>query len=316
MNSVTPMLVARNAMATRFEIALHGDDPRALRAAGEEALDEIDRLESQLSLYRPGSELARLNQRAGAGPVRITPILFGLLERAGRLSQESGGAFDITIAPLVRCWGFMGGTGSLPEAAAVEEARAAVGMHLLELDTARLTVRFTRPGVMLDLGAIGKGFAVDRAAEILREAGVKSALLHGGTSTAYAIGRPPGGGRWKIAIPPPDNSAEAPPLATVELEDESLSVSAVWGRSFRAGEKNYGHVIDPRTGRPAAHARLSAVILPSATETDALSTALLTAPELLPGLAQARPQIRCLVVRETEGPPSVLTHGLNVAETF
>src|SRR5215510_7295815 len=118
MNSVAPTLVARNAMATRFEIALHGDDPRALRAAGEEALDEIDRLESQLSLYRPGSELARLNQRAHEGPVQVTPSLFRLLVHARELSRESGGTFDVTIAPLVRCWGFMGGTGSLPEPAA------------------------------------------------------------------------------------------------------------------------------------------------------------------------------------------------------
>jgi FAD:protein FMN transferase len=310
------MLVARNAMATRFEIVLYGDDPRALRAAGEEALDEIDRLESQLSLYRPGSELARLNERAHAGPVRVTPGLFRLLERARGLSLETGGAFDITIAPLVRCWGFMGGTGSMPDPEAVAAARAVVGMHQVELDVERLTVRFTRPGVMLDLGAIGKGFAVDRAAETLREVGVTSALLHGGTSTAYAIGRPPGGARWKIAIPSPDNHADAPPLANVELEDESLSVSAVWGRSFRAGEKSYGHILDPRTGQPAEYARMSAVILPEATETDALSTALLAAPDLLASMVQARPRIRCLVVRETEGAPAVLVHGISLAEKF
>lgn len=310
------MLVARNAMATRFEIVLHGDDPRALRAAGEEALDEIDRLESQLSLYRPGSELARLNERAHAGPVRVTPGLFGLLERARGLWAETGGAFDVTIAPLVRCWGFMGGTGSLPDPVSIAEARAAVGMHQVELNADRLTVSFARPGVMFDLGAIGKGFAVDRAAEILREAGVTSALLHGGTSTAYAIGRQQDGARWKIAIPSPANTADAPPLATVELENESLSVSAVWGRSFRAGEKNYGHIIDPRTGQPAAHARMSAVILPDATESDALSTALLTAPELLVSWAQARPRIRCLVVRETNGEPAVLVHGIALAEKF
>ncbi len=310
------MLVARHAMATRFEIVLHGDDPRALRAAGEEALDEIERLESQLSLYRPGSELARLNQRASDGPVRVTPGLFQLLSRARRFSLASGGAFDITIAPLVRCWGFMGGNGSLPDPAAVEAARAAVGMHLVELDADRLTVRFAHPGVMLDFGAIGKGFAVDRAAEILREAGVTSALLHGGTSTAYAIGRPPGSARWKITVPSPDNHASAPPLTTVQLQDESLSVSAVWGRSFRAGEKCYGHIIDPRTGQPAIQARLSAVILPEATASDALSTALLTAPELLPGLVQVWPEMRCLVVLETEGVPSIHTHGLNLAETF
>src|SRR5580704_5063977 len=106
--------VARNAMATRFEIVLHGENPVALRAAGEEALDEIERLESRLSLYRPGSEITLLNTRAAQEPVRVTPGLFRLLQQAQQLSRETGGAFDITIAPLIRCWGFMGGTGKLP----------------------------------------------------------------------------------------------------------------------------------------------------------------------------------------------------------
>ena len=106
--------VARNAMATRFEIVLHGDNPVELRAAGEEALTEIERVEAQLSLYRPTSEIAHLNARAARGPVRVTPSLFRLLQHAQRLHQETGGAFDITVAPLVRCWGFMGGTGEVP----------------------------------------------------------------------------------------------------------------------------------------------------------------------------------------------------------
>src|SRR5215475_9236552 len=114
--------VARNAMATRFEIVLHGNNPVALRSAGEEALDEIDRLEAQLSLYRPSSEIANLNARAAREPVRVSPPLFSLLEHARKLHEESGGAFDITIAPLVRCWGFMGGTGCLPKESEVAEA--------------------------------------------------------------------------------------------------------------------------------------------------------------------------------------------------
>ena len=297
-------------MATRFEIVLHGGDPSALRAAGEEALDEIDRLEAQLSLYRPGSELARLNAQAHERAVRVTPGLFRLLEQSRALSLRTQGAFDITIAPLVRCWGFMGGPGALPEESAVAEARALVGIHLLELDAENLTVRFTRPGVMLDLGAIGKGYAVDRAAELLREAGVTSALIHGGTSTALAIGRLPDGACWKIAVTSPSNEPAAQPVAVVELEDESLSVSAVWGRAFQAGGKNYGHIIDPRTGRPAEHARLSAVVLRSATETDALSTALLTAPELMPLLVSQRPDVRCLVVSGSEEVPQTAAHGL------
>jgi FAD:protein FMN transferase len=303
-------------MATRFEIVLHGDNPHSLRAAGEEALDEISRIESQLSLYRPDSEVARLNREAHQRAVRVTPALFRLLEQARDLSRETNGAFDITIAPLVRCWGFMGGTGSMPEPAAIEEARANVGMHLVELDSADLTVRFAREGVMLDFGAIGKGYAIDRAVDLLREAGITCALVHGGTSTAYAMGRPPDGSRWKIAVTSPENDASASPLAMVDLENESLSVSAVWGRSFKEDERTYGHIIDPRTGAPAENALLSAVALPSATETDALSTALLTAPELMSEFASRRSTIRCLVVRDPAHMPRVSAHGLPVAESF
>lgn len=299
-------------MATRFEIALHGTNPVSLRAAGEEALDEIDRLEAQLSLYRPGSELARLNREAHERPVRVTPELFRLLARALEFSRATGGAFDITIAPLVRCWGFMGGAenGAVPEPAALEDARAKVGSQHVELDAGKLTVRFTRAAVMLDLGAIGKGHAVDRAAAVLRAAGVESALIHGGTSTSFALGRQPDGSPWKVAVISPNQDSSAHPLTVVELENESLSVSAVWGRSFRVGEKTYGHIIDPRTGAPAEGARLTAVVLPGATETDAPSTALLTAPELLNELVRQHPRLRALVVAGNENAPEISAHGL------
>lgn len=303
-------------MATRFEIVLHGENPMALRAAGEEALDEIDRLEAQLSLYQPGSEISHLNRDAHERAVRVTPNLFRLLERARDLTAETNGAFDITIAPLVRCWGFMNGTGSMPDPADIAEARGKIGMHLLGFDPEHFTIRFAQPGVMLDLGAIGKGYAVERAAELLREAGVSSALLHGGTSTAYALGRQPDGRCWKIAVTPPSNSPAGPPLTVVELEDESLSVSAGWGRAFRVGEKNYGHIIDPRSGAPAENALLSAVVLPSATESDALSTALLTAPELMPTLVTRRPEIRCLVVGGSNNAPRISAHRIAMAESF
>jgi FAD:protein FMN transferase len=308
-NADLPILVARHAMATRFEIVLHGADPARLRAAGEEALDEIERVEAQLSLYRPSSEIARLNATAHERPVRVTPSLFALLHRARALSVESDGAFDITVAPLVRCWGFMGGAGAMPDAGVVAAARACVGMHLVELNEEALSVRFARPGVMLDFGAIGKGYGVERAAELLREAGVTSALLHGGTSTAVAIGRQPDGARWKIAITSAAND-ESNPIAVVELENESLSVSAVWGRAFTSGQKRYGHIIDPRTGEPAAHALLSAVVTPSATDGDALSTALLTAPELMSALVARRADFGCLVVTGTESNPDVRGHGI------
>lgn len=295
--------LARHAMATRFELLLHGASEAALRAAGEEALNEVDRLENQLSLYRPGSEIAQLNARAAREPVQVSPELFALLQHAQRLHAETDGAFDITIGPLVRCWGFMTNEGKMPSAEAIAEARARVGMGLVQLDNARRTVRFTREGVMLDLGAIGKGYAVERGAELLREAGVTSALFHGGTSTVCAIGHPPEADAWTVAIerPPPTVGAiPFPQLTPVQLNDESLSVSAIWGRVFQSDGKNFGHVIDPRTGQPVEGAWLSAVILPFATETDALSTALLTLGE--PGLERlrdARPGVRAMMVAQS-----------------
>jgi FAD:protein FMN transferase len=320
MNTVT---LARHAMATRFELVLHGEEPSALRAAGEEALDEIDRLEAQLSLFRPSSEIAHLNARAAYGPVRVTPGLFALLEQARKLHDETKGAFDITVAPLVRCWGFMGGTGSVPNPQELEAARARVGMHLVELKREDFTVRFAREGVMLDLGALGKGYAIERAADLLREAGVASALLHGGTSTVYAVGTQPGGAPWQVAIENPKSAMNARtvpvepetrspgPLATVALRDEAISVSAVWGKSFEADGKVFGHVLDPRTGYPVNGAVLAAVVLPSATETDALSTALLTLG--LPGhdhIAGLRPGMRTLVVGETAGGYATRANGI------
>jgi len=317
--------LACHAMATRFEFVLHGDNAVALRAAGEEAIEEINRLESQLSLYLPSSEIAHVNARAGREPVRVSPAVFGLLERAQKLTNETSGAFDITIAPLVRCWGFMGGTGKIPTEQELADARAKVGMHLVLLDRQDFTVRFATEGVMLDLGAIGKGYAIDCATEILREAGVTSALLHSGTSTVSAIGMPPSEDGWKVAIEQPERAistvaANSPnhssegtrPLATIPLKDESLSVSAVWGKSFQAEGRTLGHVLDPRTGMPVSGAVLAAVVLRSATETDALSTALLALGKKgHESLAKVRPGMRTLLVSECGESYSVESNGLS-----
>ena len=299
----SPATFARDAMATRFEIVLPGDDPVRLRAAAEEAFDEIDRLERQLSLYIPTSEIAAVNARAAREPIRVSPETMRVLQHAARLSAETGGAFDPTIAPLMRAWGFLHGSGHPADPEQLAAARACVGMNLVELNPAAGTVRFTRSGMMLDLGAIGKGYAVDRAAALLREAGIASALIHGGTSTAYALGHPPDNASWRITLEYPRQSPEAPPpLANFDLSDESLSVSAVWGKSFEAGGRRFGHVLDPRTGQPAQHAVLAAVASGSATETDALSTALLTLGlEDIGRIATLRPGARALAVAEDAG---------------
>ncbi len=279
--------LAREAMATRFEIVLHGENPISLRAAGEEALDEIEWVESQLSIYRTDSQINHANQRAASEPVKIEPTIFSLLERCVELNELTGGAFDITLGPLIRCWGFMGGSGSIPAPEAIQEAQSLVGIDRMKLNDEDYTIEFDQEGAMLDLGSIGKGYALERAKEILEENGITSALLHGGTSTVATIGTPPNQEAWKIAITRPLSQEEAaksaegdPELKTVgvaNLNGNALSVSAIWGKSFQTENREYGHVIDGTTGEPTVGAAQAAVTLPSATDADAISTALLVA---------------------------------------
>jgi thiamine biosynthesis lipoprotein len=307
------LTLACQAMATRFELVLHGDNPVSLRAAGEEALEEIERLEDQLSLYRPSSEIAHLNARAALEPVRVSPSLFGVLEHAQRLHDETAGAFDITIAPLVRCWGFMGGNGRMPTSEDVVAARAKVGMHLVQLHRADLTVSFRREGVMLDLGAFGKGYAVGRAIELLRENGVTSALLHGGTSTVYALGQPQDAEFWTVAVPNPKKDAHQPSIAKVPLQDEALSVSDARGRFFQVEGRSFGHVLDPRSGEPTGAGVLAAVAVPSAAESDALSTALLISGSAgHAGIARLRPGMRTLLVTQAGNDCCVESQGMKM----
>ena len=299
---MTTLRLARHAMNTRFELVLSGEAEASLRAAGEEALDEIQGLEDRLSPFRPTSEIARLNRHAADGPVKVSPPVFALLRQAQQLAAATDGAFDPTIGPLMRAWGFHGARGRLPEPAVLAAARACVGMNHVLFDEADFTVRFARPGVTLDLGAIGKGYAIDCAVERLREAGVASAFLHGGTSSCHGLGAMPEGRPWTAGVFEPaaagtTGSAAETLLAEVPLRDESLGVSAVWGKAFHAGGQRFGHVLDPRAGEPVQRAALAAVALPSATESDALSTALLVLGE--PGLetlARLRPGLRALVL--------------------
>jgi thiamine biosynthesis lipoprotein len=294
-------------MATRFEWILRGSSPERLRAAGEEALDEVDALESALSRYRTASDIGRVNAGAATGPVRVSPGTFRLLERARELTGATAGAFDITVGALLRAWGFVGGVGVRPSAEALRQARDASGWHRVVLDASDVSVTFTVPGVELDLGAIGKGHALDRALDLLVESGVAHALLHGGTSSILTRGSAPDGRAWRVGLPDPEDdgsqgqgfaaSPKAKPVPrTIELHDESLSVSAVWGRSFRDGAEEFGHVLDPRTGVPVRRARCAAVIGPEALVSDALSTAMLVlGPEGRTLIESQAPGYRCVV---------------------
>src|SRR5262245_38061440 len=176
---LTLIRVSRRAMATTFEISLPFGTPDAI-AAAEDALDLIDSLEDQLTVYRDDSEVSRLNAAAPAGPVVVEDGLFDLMAQAGRLTNETAGAFDIATGSLIKAWGFYKRQGRIPAPRELAEARANSGMRHVVLDAEARSVKYRRRGLEINLGGIGKGFALERAAELLhRKWGVNSALLHG-----------------------------------------------------------------------------------------------------------------------------------------
>ena len=274
--------LAIEAMATRFELVLPPGrvDDAKLRTIGEEALAEIARLGVRLSAFAPVSDVSWINSYAGQRRVKVEPHLFALLQRCVELSDATEGAFDITVGPLMQAWNFVGGDGARPAAGALADARARVGARHLDLDRASSTIRFARPGMRIDLGAAGKGYAIDRAVAILRGHGVDAALLHGGTSSVHAVGGPIAGDGWRVAWNPAPGDGRV-----FTLCDGALAVSAVHGKSFRDEGAEYGHVIDPRSGTPTRAARSAVVTGPASLESDALSTALLVlGPAWLPTL--------------------------------
>jgi thiamine biosynthesis lipoprotein len=268
-----PMVrLALEAMGTRFELILGPgqEDGARLRAIGEEALAEIVRLDDQLSIYRSSSEVSWINARANVAAVRIEERLFRLIERCVQLSRATDGAFDVTVGPLMSVWGFFDGPGRIPGEDERRRAESSVGWKHLELNSIERTVRFRRPGMRIDFGAIGKGYAIDRAIEILHGHGVTSALLHGGTSSIHAIGAPADADAWHIRWISPVGAERM-----FALRDRALSVSAVHGKAFEAEGRVFGHVMDPRTGTPTMGARATVVTGPQSLECDAISTALL-----------------------------------------
>jgi thiamine biosynthesis lipoprotein len=259
-------------MACHFEIVLPAATLSAVEAASA-ALDEIDQLEEQMTVYRDTSEVSRINLFAAATPVPVEERLFGLFETALRLTDETGGAFDITAGALVKAWGFFRGPRRVPTPDELASVLERVGTRHVVLDREHRTIEFRRPGLELNLGAIGKGYALDRAADLLRrDWNVSNAILHGGRSSVYAIGSPPDDADgWLVAIAHPLRPGEQ--VATVRLRDAALGTSGATIQFFEADGRRFGHILDPRTGWPADGQACVSVIAPTAAEADALSTA-------------------------------------------
>jgi thiamine biosynthesis lipoprotein len=237
-------------MGTVFTVEMYGSDPAQLARVGDLALDEASRVDRLLSNYRPDSELSRVNRDAATGPVKISQELFDLLSTCLTVSRESQGTFDITVGPLMKVWGFFKDSGHLPNAQAVQARLRKVGYQNIELDRATKSVHFKRAGIELDPGGVGKGYAVDRMVEVLRNEGIHSALISGGGSSIFGLGTPPTDSRgWPIQIADPRNDKKI--AAEIYLKDKSLSTSGSYEKFFWADGKVYSHIMDPRNGYPA-----------------------------------------------------------------
>lgn len=264
---------ARPAMGTTAEIFLYARSGEVAAELSEAAFAEIERVEAALSAHHPNSEVSRINRDAASEPVTTDPEVFSLVRLALSLSQRTRGAFDITVGPLIRAWRGSTETGIRPTKEVLSSALARTGWFRVALDSAGRSIRFLESGVEIDLGGIGKGAALDRAAEKLRYLGVEAGLLGLGQSSYLAVGAPPGKAGWVVSIRDPETPGNV--LTSVQLRDRALSTSGSSERHTELNGQRFSHIIDPRTGHPVTATTQVTVTAPTAAEADAFSTALL-----------------------------------------
>jgi thiamine biosynthesis lipoprotein len=271
----------REAMACTFEVLLVEEDAKYAEQAALAALAEVDRLEQELSRFVPHSDVARINALQPGQTVQVGIETLECLRLAGRVYEETGGAFDITF----RSRGVVGA----PHAAAP-----------LELDPKSRSIGVGADRMQIDLGGVGKGYAIDQIVAILRDWSISAALVHCGQSTVFALGSPPGATGWSVAIRDPVKHDES--LGAVQLSDAALSGS---------GRKLHGdHIIDPRSGQPVEDRLGAWALAPSAALSDALATAfMIMAPNEVGEYCQRRARVSGLVCAETAGGPVLSRYG-------
>ncbi|ELP32815.1 FAD:protein FMN transferase [Rhodopirellula baltica] len=279
------------AMACDFVVLVPDENQRVGNRSAADAvlrhLEAIEEIESSLTVYRGDSEIARVNALAYEKPVHLKPATFELLQKANALAERTQGAFDITAGPLVETWGFTKREGRKPKPDEIESARERVGWKRLILDVESRTARFAVEGMSLNMGAIGKGHAIDVLAASMRSDGMCDFLIHAGHSSVLAAGdqqpvatsdenevehdseRPKG---WLVGVSHPTRPGKR--LGGLWLRDEALSTSGSGKQFFHHQGKRYGHVIDPRTGYPAGQWLSLTLTTTHAVDADALSTAL------------------------------------------
>jgi FAD:protein FMN transferase len=262
---------SRVSMACTYTIAVYGTEANQLPLIVGAALDEVDRIDDLMSNYKPESPLSRINREASKSPVVVEPELFNFIQLCVKYSQESEGAFDITVGPLMKAWGFFRGEGRIPWFFEIWSVLRKVGYQHLIIDPKQRTIQFARPGMELDLGGVAKGYAVDRVVSLLEQNRIDRAFVSAGGSTVYGLGSPPNSPGWEVKIRDPifpnDSKKNA---GSVLLKNQSLSVSGNYEKFFRVRGKAYSHIMDPRTGRPVENMLSAAVVTEKGVDGDAL----------------------------------------------
>lgn len=270
-----PFVFSHRAMGTEFVFTIYpteGEGWEDFRSIADDAFAAIDTLEQDISSWMPDSNTSRINREAATRPVRAARDVWNLLQFAATTHEETGGAFDVTVGPLIDFFETQPTEFTVVDEAGHQRALARTGMDKVYLNPESHEVSFVVEGIRISFGGIGKGLALDRAAEVFERYGVESALLSGGDSSILALGAPPGRDFWKISIYNPYTQA-ASGLDTVRLRDQALSTSACYHHAPDAPLGTPCGIFDPATGQPVSGMLSATVVAPTGMETDALSTA-------------------------------------------
>src|SRR3972149_1670229 len=264
----------RMIMGTFAEVSIYSNDEKTAGMGIEESLDEMERMDRIMSNYKKDSELSRLNKKAAKSPVPCNGELLDVIEQSQYYSELSGGAFDITVSPVVALWGFFREKGHVPPDKEIEKVLPAVSYKNIVVNKSNDTkkpaaISFKNTQTQIDRGAIGKGYAVDKALEIIRKYGISNGCINLG-GNIYVLGTPPGKNAWKIGVQHPRNSGEI--LGYLERKNEATATSGDYERFFEFNGKRYSHIINPQTGRPVSGTLATTIVAPTGTEVDALST--------------------------------------------
>jgi len=281
-------------MGSRFDITVVADNQVQADANIDLAVAEITRIEKLISSWDPDSQTSAINKNAGIGPVAVDGELYGLIERAVGLSKLTDGAFDISYASMDRIWKFDGSMTHMPTEEEITSSVSKVGFEKIILDPNKKTVFLKEKGVKIGFGAIGKGYAADRAKDLLVAKGVPSGIINA-SGDMNTWGKQPNGQEWKVAITNPMDKNKV--FALLPITNGAVVTSGNYEKFVRFNGKRYSHIIDPRTGYPSSGILSVTVFAPSAELADALATSVFVMGKET-GLDRINqmPKIECIII--------------------